>query len=57
MKTYEFYENGKTIARFTLYDEDEAKNKAIELSFSLSYAMKNPKITYKEISNGEEKII
>lgn len=56
MKRYAFYEHGKLIAEFDLATDAEASAKAIELLASLSFSMKNPDITFKEICNGTKKI-
>ena len=53
MKTYEFFDHGKKICEFELNDRAEAEEKVIELSAALSYSIKAPVVTYKEIENGK----
>lgn len=48
---YAFYDNGKFIAEYELYDEQDAKERALELACIMSTPHKSPSITYKEVKD------
>lgn len=57
MKKYAFYANGKFISEAMLFDDEEAKDRSLELAFVLSMAGQSPKIVIKEVKDGKETII